>query len=144
MSDKNQLIVNDQISISQDELKFTFARSQGPGGQNVNKVNTKAVLHWTVSTSTTLPEAVKQRLSTMFANKINQRGELVIASDRYREQSRNVADCLERLRQLILTAAVVPRRRRPTRLPRWSKETRLRNKRHRSETKRNRRRPDAD
>lgn len=139
------LVVNDRISIPKHELDFSFARSSGPGGQNVNKLNTKAVLRWQVRDSPSLPQAVADRLVAQCRNRLNDRGELVIASDRYRVQGRNVGDCLDRLRALVLAAATPPKRRKPTRKPRAANEARLRQKRQRSATKAQRRGPiDAD
>lgn len=135
------LIVNDRIVIPKREFDFSFARSSGPGGQNVNKLSTKAVLRWRPRESPSLPGEVAERLVTQCRNRVNDRGELVIASDRYRVQGRNISDCLARLRALILAAANPPRRRRPTRKPRSANEARLKEKRKRSATKSQRRRP---
>jgi len=122
------LVINARIVIPRSELRFTFVRSSGPGGQNVNKVNTKAVLHWSVANSPSLPGDVRHRMATQYANRINDRGELLLTSQRYRDQSRNIEDCLSKLRQLILAIASPPRPRKKTRVPRASKEARLRNK----------------
>ncbi|TWT48792.1 Peptidyl-tRNA hydrolase ArfB [Botrimarina hoheduenensis] len=135
------LVVNDRIVIPKSELLFSFARSSGPGGQNVNKLNTKAVLRWKPADSLGLPEAVLLRLTVQCRTRINEAGELMITSDRYREQGRNIADCLERLRALLLAAADPPKRRRPTRKPRRANEARLKTKRQRSEVKSQRRKP---
>lgn len=139
------LVVNQQLSIPESELTLTFARSTGPGGQNVNKVNSKAVLRWNVADTTSLPEAVKGRFLQRFASRITQAGEIVLASDRYRDQPRNVADCYEKLRHLILTSLAPPRPRVKTRPSRASVERRLEQKRSGGQKKRQRRfRPDHD
>jgi ribosome-associated protein len=123
------LVINEQIKIPGKEILLSFARSAGPGGQNVNKVNSKAMLRWNVVASTSLPAAAHARFLKRFATRINQAGELILSSDRYRDQPRNVADCYEKLRQLIVTALTVPRTRKKTRPSRSSVERRLEAKR---------------
>jgi len=133
------LAVNSQIQIPGTELSLSFARSAGPGGQNVNKVNSKAILRWNVSDSTRLPQAAKSRFLKRFSNRINQAGELVLASDTYREQPRNVSACYKKLRQLILAVLVAPRARLKTRPSRGSIERRLQKKQQVSKRKQSRR-----
>jgi ribosome-associated protein len=135
------LEITPQIRIPETEFTWSFARSGGPGGQNVNKVASKAELRWLVAASPSLPEAVKARLFTQQRRRIAATGELVLHSQRYRDQLRNRADCLEKLRGLVLQAVAVPKRRKATRPSRGSQEARLREKRRRSTTKKIRRRP---
>ena len=113
-------------------------RSAGPGGQNVNKVSTKAVLRWQVVATPSLPEAVRRRFLERYANRINGEGELVIAADEHREQSRNLAACYERLRQMILAVLHPPRRRVKTRPSRAAVERRIESKQRSSEKKQRR------
>ena len=136
--------VNRQIAIPPSELRFSFVRSSGPGGQNVNKVNSKAQLRWSVVRSKTLPEEVRARFLARYARRINDRGELVLTSQRYRDQARNVGDCLTKLRDMIAAAAAPPRRRKKTQLPRSAREARLREKRATAEKKRRRALPSDD
>jgi ribosome-associated protein len=136
--------INERISIPRSELQFTFVRSSGPGGQNVNKVASKAVLRWSVRASASLPEAVRGRLLTRVARQINDRGELVLTSQRYRDQRRNVDDCLEKLRKIVAAAAKTPRARKKTKPTRSSRETRLNEKRAVAEKKQRRKRPSFD
>jgi ribosome-associated protein len=140
----HELRINAQIVVPGRELRFTFVRSSGPGGQNVNKVATKAVLRWSLRNSTALPDAVRGRLLAKAARQINDRGELILTSQRYRDQSRNVDDCLAKLRNLILAATKAPRARKKTRPTKASKEARLGAKRATSEKKRRRAPPSAD
>lgn len=133
------LLVTPELRIPLSEVRVTFARSSGPGGQNVNKVNTKAVLHWPAAQSPALPDPVRQRLLAANRRRINARGELVLSSQRFRDAGRNAADCLEKLRALVARAAVVPKRRRPTRPTRGSVRKRLEQKRRAARTKRLRR-----
>jgi ribosome-associated protein len=133
------LIVGAKIRIPRDELRFSFVRSSGPGGQNVNKVNSKAVLHWEIGASPSLPGDVRARFLAKFRRRISEDGRLVLASQRYRDQHRNVSDCLEKLRAMVAAVAVPPTQRQRSRPPRAATERRLREKRDRSTTKQRRR-----
>lgn len=135
------LRINSRITIPASELRFSFVRSSGPGGQNVNKVNSKAQLRWSVFRSTALSEEVRSRIVARLQSRITERGELVLSSQRYRDQAKNVGDCLEKLRELVAAAAVPPKRRKKTRPPRSANESRLRDKRAKADKKRGRTRP---
>jgi ribosome-associated protein len=138
------LVINDRIAIPRSELNFSFSRSPGPGGQNVNKVNSKATLKWQYSDSPWLPDDVKQRFGTLFAKRINAEGELVLSSSRYREQRRNLDDCLEKLRQLVLAAAAEPRVRKRPKKSAAANAKRLAEKHQRADRKQSRRPPKFD
>ncbi|MEM6329997.1 MAG: alternative ribosome rescue aminoacyl-tRNA hydrolase ArfB [Planctomycetota bacterium] len=138
------LHVNDQITVPARELRFTYARSSGPGGQNVNKLNTKARLRWAVADSPALPPAVRERFLTRYATRLNDAREFVIASERHRERGRNERDCLEKLRAMILSVVAAPTRRQRTRPSRAAVEARLAAKRKRSLRKQRRRPPSLD
>jgi ribosome-associated protein len=131
-------MVKRELPMPADELRFTFSRSSGPGGQNVQKVNSKATLRWHVSSSSRVPEEIRRRLAAQQGRRITAAGELVISSQRYRDAGRNVADCLDKLRQMLDRASIVPRQRRPTRPTRGSIRRRLQQKEHRSQKKRQR------
>ena len=133
--------VNERIHIPESEFTWRFVRSGGPGGQNVNKVASKAVLSWDVASSPSLPEDVKARLRTQQRRRFNAEGVLVVSSQRYRDQDRNRQDCLERLRDMVLEALQAPTPRRATRPTRGSKKRRLAEKRQRSQTKQRRQGP---
>ncbi len=138
------LVVNNQIQIPLSELEFRFVRSSGPGGQNVNKVATKAVLRWNLSATTNLTESVKARFLEQNQNRINSEGELVLSSDRFRSQTRNMKDCLDKLRSLIAAAIKPPKERKPTRPSAGVRRRRLEDKRRQSLKKRGRRNVDGD
>lgn len=126
------------IDVPLHEVEIRFVRSSGAGGQNVNKVSTKAVLRWPVEASRGLPADVRRRFRERYASRITTRGEILVASDRYRDQARNVADCIARLRAMIAAVAEPPRPRRPTRPGRAARERRLGEKRARGVLKRGR------
>lgn len=135
------LQITPTLAIPDEELTWTFARSSGPGGQNVNKVASKALLRWNLVANTTIPADVKNRLTLQQKRFVTTEGELIISSQRTRDQDRNRDDCLEKLRAMILQALVVPKPRKKTRPSRGSKRRRLEGKRRRSEVKQGRRRP---
>ena len=133
--------INNSIEIPDTEFHFSFARSGGPGGQNVNKVNSKALLRWDVLKSDSLPPPVKDRFAKKYSGRLTNEGEIVIQSQKYRDQGRNIADCLEKLRQMILTVVAPPVKRRRTKPTRGSQQRRLQNKKAQSEKKQSRRKP---
>ncbi len=135
------LIVNEEIRVRLREFRFSFSRSSGAGGQNVNKLNTKATLRWEVARSQSLPEDVRARFIERYQRRITADGELVLTSQRFRDQGRNVADCLEKLRGMLAEVARPPRPRRATKPTRSSVERRLSSKRRTRVKKQRRRRP---
>jgi ribosome-associated protein len=134
------LEISAHFRIPDNELQWSFVRSGGPGGQNVNKVASKAVLRWNVAASSSLPEDVKARLHAQQRNRITTEGDLIVTSQRYRDQERNKEDCLEKLQDMILRACIVPKSRKASKPSRASRERRLQVKRRRSEVKKTRRR----
>lgn len=135
------LTINDQLSVPLREFEFRFSRSPGPGGQNVNKVNTKVALRWQLSANCSLPEDVRRRFAAKYSRRFTKDGNFLLTSHRFRDQGRNVADCLNKLRELILTVAEPPKPRKKTRPSKASKARRLDNKRRKADKKRQRRDP---
>jgi len=126
------------FGIPESELVLSYARSSGPGGQNVNKTATKATLHWDVLHSAALPDDVRQRFLEAHRSKLTRAGEVVIQSQRTRDQARNADDCVEKLAAMLRAVARPRRPRRPTRPGRGAVERRLAEKRRRARAKRER------
>ncbi len=139
-----RLKISDTLSIDETELSERFVLSSGPGGQNVNKVSTAVELRFSVRESPSLPDGLKARLIRIAGSRMTQEGVLVIDAQRFRSQQRNRDDAVERLFEMIRTAAEVPKPRRPTRPSLGAKKRRLESKAVRSGTKTMRRKPEHD
>ena len=129
--------ITENISIREDELQIEFVQSSGPGGQNVNKVASKAQLRFDTH-SASLPEEVRARLLHIARGRISEDGTLLIEARRYRTQEQNRADAIQRLVVLLQKAAIAPKVRRKTRPTLASQQRRLDSKRRRAEVKRQR------
>ena len=128
------LRISDQISIAEEEIKFSAIRAQGAGGQNVNKVSSAIHLRFDVPSSS-LPDAVKQRLLQNRDSRITADGVIIIKAQSHRTQAKNRADAISRLSNLIVDATKTQRKRIPTRPGRAAKEKRLDSKKKRSALK---------
>lgn len=126
------------------ESDFSAVRSRGPGGQNVNKVSSAAVLNWNIETSQLITEEERWKIRQKLGGWINKEDELYIRSDSFRDLEQNKRRCLEKLRELLLKAFFVPKARKKTKPTRASKERKLKAKKIRSETKYNRRKDNWD
>ncbi|XP_064584590.1 large ribosomal subunit protein mL62 [Zonotrichia leucophrys gambelii] len=97
------------LDIPMARLTVSYSRSSGPGGQNVNKVNSKAEVRFHLASADWIPEAVRQKIALMHRNKINRAGELIVTSEESRYQMRNLAICLEKIRAMVTEAIEKPR-----------------------------------
>lgn len=131
--------ITKDIAINEDELRFEFVRAAGPGGQNVNRVATAVQLRFDVRHSPTLPQNVRARLERLAGSRINKDGMLIINARRFRTQTRNRQDAIDRLSDLIRRAAQRRKPRKKTKPSKAARERRLEEKRHRSQIKKLRR-----
>lgn len=138
------LVVNSRLQIPHEEFEFTFARSSGPGGQNVNKVNSKATLRWSPRKNISLPPEVIDRFMARYRSRLTTEEELLITSQRYRDQGRNIEDCLEKLRLMVAEVAEAPKVRKARKVSKAAKRRRLESKRHQSAKKQGRSNPRGD
>lgn len=138
------IVIDARHTVPDDELEVSFARSGGPGGQNVNKVNSKALLRWRFATSRVLSEPARARFLEAFGTRVTVDGDVVVQSDEHRDQAQNLASCEEKLAAMIRAALVVPKVRRKTKPTRGSKERRLKAKAQRGATKQGRGRVSRD
>jgi len=124
------------LEIPSHELEFSFSRSSGPGGQNVNKVNSKALLRWKPALNRSLPEAVRQRFLARYGSRLTKEGELLLTSEESRNQKANQEICLAKLKRMIQEVARPPKIRKPTKPTKGSERRRQESKRHTGEKKR--------
>jgi ribosome-associated protein len=133
------LQITETVALGDDEIGWTFSRSGGPGGQNVNKVASKAQLSWALEASPALTEAAKARLRKAHPSCVTLDGSFQITSQESRDQARNREICLEKLAEYIRAALVPPKARFATKPTRSSKKRRVADKRLNSERKASRR-----
>ena len=128
------LKLSNSLTIPSEELQFNAIRSQGAGGQNVNKVSTAIHLRFDISASS-IPDFHKTRLLNLKDQRINKDGVIVIKAQQYRTQEKNREDALNRLKQLINDATIIIKTRRPTKPTKSSQRKRMDKKNQRGRTK---------
>lgn len=127
-----------KFTIPENEYELSFSRSGGSGGQNVNKVNTKATLHWNIHNSAVLPPVVKERFIKKYGNKISEDGVVTLMSQEHRTQHMNISEVVKKLHEMIETIALPPKIRKPTKPTKSSVNERIKSKKSKGDIKKKR------
>ncbi len=132
---KNSLSIKNGIKIPYHELEITTSRAGGPGGQHVNKTNTKITIRWNIHGTTALTAEQKNRVLKNLHHRVTTEGDLITHNSESRSQQQNKENALHNLAHIVSKALYVPKKRMKTRVPKSAKETRLKEKAHRSTIK---------
>lgn len=124
-----------EIQIPFSEMDFSYVRSRGPGGQNVNRTNSAAVLRWNLWTSLVLSDDLKEKLGRKLSGKLTEEGDLIIRSDVHRDQDQNRSECIRRLHEILQKSLFVPKKRIATRPSKSSQRKRVETKKRLGEIK---------
>lgn len=136
--------ITKECSIPAHEIWFTASRSGGPGGQNVNKVSSRMTLHFDVQNSPTLTDDQKRRITSRLSTRLTNDGVLKLHSQRYRSQTANRTDLIERFIELMHEALAPRAVRKRTHVPRSVRERRLQDKKHHGSVKKKRAHPGSE
>jgi len=132
------------LSVPESELRLDFSRSSGPGGQNVNKVSSKAQVRWSVGASQAFTDGQKTLIRAAAGKHLNKEDEIVLAAESERSQFQNKEEVIRRLQELVRIALVPKKKRRPTKVSRAQKRKRVEQKRLVGEKKKARRPPKGE
>ncbi|KYR01233.1 hypothetical protein DLAC_02352 [Tieghemostelium lacteum] len=135
------LLFTSKIIVPRDKLALAFSRSSGAGGQNVNKVNTKAEIRFQLDNANWIPDYVKENLKKSYSKNLNNDGDFIVTSERHREQKQNLKDCFDKLDEILEETSFIPKERVPTTTPTYAIEKRLKDKAHRKSIKEGRKKP---
>ena len=134
-----RLLGTSRVIVPRDKVKLSFSRSSGPGGQNVNKVSTRATLRFNCLEASWLSDDVKSRLVTSNKSRVNKEGVFSVSSDSHRTQKRNIEECFEKLQCLVDEACIEPKIRKQRKgIGKHTKQKRKEHKRHRQKIKQSR------
>ena len=124
MIGNSDLVISSHFTIPAEDILFRYVRSSGPGGQNVNKVSSKALLRWNLAASS-FPEEAKARFKELYPSYLTESGEIILTGQRFRDAPKNREDCLEKLTAMLRNALKKPKERIPTRPTKGSVRRRL-------------------
>ncbi|HBS47640.1 TPA: aminoacyl-tRNA hydrolase [Candidatus Dependentiae bacterium] len=131
----NDLVVNNEIVIPENEFEITTSRAGGPGGQHVNKSDTKITIRWNVKNTGVLSEELKMRVLQNLQSRLTSDGDLIVNNSESRSQMQNKENAFLRLAEIVKNALYVPKKRKKTKASKQAKEKRLKSKAIRSEVK---------
>lgn len=140
----NALAVNESVAIPRSELDIRVSRSSGAGGQHVNKTSSRVEIFWNIPASRALSDEERARLLDKLKSRLTTEGSIRVVASDMRSQSRNRDLAEERLAELVRRALTVPRKRRPTKPTKASKEARLNEKKRQASKKRDRQQKSFD
>ena len=136
---ESDITITPELTIPAREISFSMCKSGGPGGQHVNKVNSKVLLRWDFAGNTEISEEIRQKIASHCRTYVIESGELLITSTRFRSQQQNMEDCVAKLQEMLQKALAPKKKRRKTRVPKAIKEKRLEDKKKRAVKKQQRR-----
>lgn len=116
--------------VPRSEITLAFSRSSGAGGQNVNKVNSKAEVRWDIASSDSVPQDVLGRFLSRYRNRLDGEGLVLVTSERHRDRERNVEDAVEKIEEWVMTVWEKPKPRIKTKPSKGAKRRRVTDKRH--------------
>lgn len=138
------LTINDKVTLLGSDMEWTAVKSSGPGGQNVNKVNSKVELTFDFEDTVAITDKVRDRLREIAKGSLDAEGRILIKSEKTRDQAKNLSDAREKLKEMVLKALVVPKVRKATKVPKAAKKKRVETKKKVAKKKAARKKPSKD